>query len=653
MANPLLKILLALLGVCMFSHPSFAVSDNNVSYALKQASKGSWSHAEQIVGSTSDKTVTDVLKWYGYTQGVSGGAFQEITSFINSHPDWPYSDKIKLEAERHLNENVPDVVAIKWFDDNEPLTAYGVDRYLNALKARGQHKKVTELLGKWWPEVKLTRDQQRGFFQRYGRYLSKKMHQKRFNALLHRKDYPNAQGIANVLGNGYSELLEARKGLSKNSGNVNALIARVPASLQNNEGLLYERLKWRRQNDLNEGAIEILNKAPRSEDMDNPASWWRERHIIVRRLIEEKKYKQAYRVASSHKQKEGFPLAQAEWVSGWLALRFANQPWKAFEHFEKLYKNVSTPISKARGAYWAGRASDQLRHGQIASQWYQAASRFPETFYGQIASEQISMAEQISDNPVPYIAPGTRSKFLSEELVRAAKWFDNAGMDREASAFLLRMAKKDNKAENYVMSAELSERMGLRHTSIKIAQTLQKEKNITLDRSLYPVIVKELRNVRNVEWAFANAIIRQESRFDEQAVSSAGARGLMQLMPATAKEVASRSNIRHQTSWLTSKPSHNIALGTRYLGQMLQRFDGNYAMAAAAYNAGPRRVDRWLIEFGDPRTNEINLIDWVELIPIYETRNYVQRVLEGVHAYRKALRGKQPTPEVAIHVAAN
>ena len=223
-------------------------------------------------------------------------------------------------------------------------------------------------------------------------------------------------------------------------------------------------------------------------------------------------------------------------------------------------------------------------------------------------------------------------------------------MKKQTEVFLLRLSKNAKTSSDYILTAELAENLGQRHIAIKVAQALQKEKNVNYSRYLYPKMVRELSNIRDTEWAFINAIIRQESRFDQSAVSHAGARGLMQLMPATAKDVARRAGRQHQTGWLTSRPSHNIYLGSRYLTQMVDRFGGNYAMAAAAYNAGPNRVDRWVKEFDDPRKGKIDLIDWIELIPIYETRNYVQRVLEGVYVYRQQLKGKQKNHSNLIHV---
>ena len=300
---------------------------------------------------------------------------------------WPQLDKIRVEAEKNLTDNVSNHTVIKWFSRNQPITSNGMDRYIKALISSGKANQARKALRNWWPSAGLTRDQQRDFYSRYGQYLDRESHIERLNVLLHKGKYSNALGIADVLGSGYPALVAARQALRQKSSHVNAKISAVPVALQNNEGLLFDRLKWRRQNKYNDGAIEILNRAPSASRMYNPKDWWKERHIVVRRLIEQKQYKKAYQLASKHKQKEGFPLAQAEWVSGWLALRFVNEPWKAFEHFERLYKNVSSPLSKSRGAYWAGRASDDLKHPEVASQWYNVALKYPETFYGQLAAE--------------------------------------------------------------------------------------------------------------------------------------------------------------------------------------------------------------------------------------------------------------------------
>lgn len=632
---------------CFFLISSSMAQASNAGMALKEAKQGNWSQAKVMAAQSNNATAKNLLNWYYFNDEDNNYSFKEVADFILQHPDWPYLAKIQRNAEAKLSRSGSNA-AIQFLNQKPPLTGAGMIAYLNALSSAGQSSKISSVLNNWWAGANLDRDEQRDIFSTYGRYINRESNVKRLNKLLAARAYSNAIGIASVLGGGYPALVTARQALAQQKGNVNPVIDAVPGNLQNDEGLLYDRLVWRRKNKLNTGAIEILNAAPSAAQMHSPKAWWRERHIIVRRLIEQKQYPSAYRLAAGHKQKDGFPLLQAEWVSGWLALEFANKPWEAFEHFEKLYKAAETPISKARGAYWAGKASEKLGHPDTAAQWYRVAASHPEVFYGQIAANKAGLARTVLfTNSGAGTISGEGAK-----LIQAARWLSEAGLKNESSAFLLRASSLANNVNEYKAVAAAAESLDQRNIAIKVAASLQKEKSVSLYDVLYPNVAKDLNNVRNVEWAFAHAIMRQESRFDSNAVSHAGARGLMQLMPGTARDVASRKGIRHQKSWLTSRPAHNITLGSGYLSQMLDRYDGNYAMAAAAYNAGPGRVDRWITEFGDPRSSQVDFINWVESIPIYETRNYVQRVLEAVDVYRDRLKGQQPTVLVAIHVPA-
>ncbi len=628
-------------GALLLISSGSAMANQTLTNALRQAEKGNTTQAAAARGSLNG-TALDTLNWYLYTKSSVRAPASERLQFLNKHSNWPYRNTIQIEAEKSINGGL-DSTAAQFFNKTAPKTAKGMSAYL---QSQGNSGAAKQTLNTWWQSASMSRDDQRKIFSSYSNLLTRQSHVKRLDALLNKREYSNASAIAAALGGGYPALARARQALAKGSGDVNGLINAVPANLQNDEGLLFNRLQWRRKKGLNQGAIEILNQSPPASRMSNSKRWWKERHIIVRRMMEAKQFKTAYRVASTHKQTEGFPKSQAEWISGFLALRFVDKPYDAFEHFEALYKNVKSPISRARGAYWAGRASEALNNSQVAGQWFNVAAKYPETFYGQLAGEKMGRVVKLNMRS----ASGAGSS--NNSLGKAATYLSQAGLRKEAEAFLLRLKDDAKSTAQYEQAANLAERLGQQHIAIKIAQDLQKEKGVALGKYLYPQKVRELQNIRNVEWAFINAIIRQESRFNQYAVSSAGARGLMQLMPATARETASRGGVSHQKAWLTSRPSHNINLGSKYLGQMTRRYAGNYAMAAAAYNAGPGRVDKWIKQFGDPRRmNQDQMIDWAEQIPIYETRNYVQRVLEGVYVYRNSLQGKQPPVNAPIHVA--
>jgi len=619
--------------------------------ALELAGQGKWDEAYGRLSGGAHPAARKTLDWLAYRYGAPTASYAEIVSFVNQNPDWPHLNRLRLEAEDVMPENLAASQVVAWFGQKGPLTPDGMEQYLRSLVLMGDIQTLRRVIRDWWADVDLDRDQQKRIYKTYKAYLDHETNLKRFNALLYRGDSQNALGMARVLGGDYVALAKARLALSQNMSNVDGLVDAVPVSLQSDPGLMYERLRWRRRADLNSGMIEILDNAPALAEMHDPSSWWLERHILARRYLEQKNYAQAYRVASSHVQEEGFPLAQAEWLSGWIALRFLNKPDVAFNHFEKLYHNVSTPISRARGAYWAGRACDEMGYSDIARQWYREGAKHQHTFYGQMAAAVIDAPVNVPSSEKVASANKGSSKIYNHEFVMAASWLAKADLRYEAGLFLNAAMEQAQNESDYAYLASLAEDLGIGHVAIQIASEAENEKGIILADYAYPDVSSKLAGVDDVEWALIHALIRQESRFNQKAVSHAGARGLMQLMPATAEEVARRRGYAHRTSWLTERPDHNIRLGSVYLNEMLERFDGSYILALAAYNAGPNRVERWIREIGDPRRDDIDAIDWIELIPIYETRNYVQRVMESIYVYRHRLKNIQEPPETPIHIA--
>ncbi|MCD8497269.1 MAG: lytic transglycosylase domain-containing protein [Alphaproteobacteria bacterium] len=522
--------------------------------------------------------------------------------------------------------------------------------YSQALIATGQTQKLKIFLEDWWANKTLPRDDQKFIYKTYGQYLTRDAHLKRLDRLLFAGQYTNARAIARLLGNGYPELAEARIALAEGSPGVNGAIQKVPRRLLSDPGLLYERLHWRRENDETDGAIEILRQARKvTTAISNPEDWWKERHIIIRRLLEQKKYRSAYDLAADHGQTDGLSLAQAEFMAGWLALRYLHKPDAAYRHFVNLYKNVETPISKTRGSYWAGRALAAMGNTEDAAKWYRDAAQYQTTYYGQIAAAELKVQGELPNMAPPRLSSEQQTALKNNELVQTAQIFLKAGMKYDAGAFMDAFLDKNDSPEAYRFAADLALENGDYRDAVRIAKDATK-KGLFLTAQSYPVITDSMRNI-DLEWALVHAIIRQESLFDPEARSSAGALGLMQLLPSTAQETARKIGARHSTNMLTSSPAHNILIGSAFLKSLVNRYDGSYAMAAAAYNAGPGRVSKWIEIFGDPRKGEIDIIDWIELIPIYETRNYVQRVVENTYVYRLRLRGVQKDPQVSVNMA--
>jgi len=621
---------------------------------LRHIDQGQWSRGRAQLARSNDPLAAKLYLWLVFSRDMKRDqhnyTFVKLAQFIRHNPDWPGMYALRKRAEEDMPDNLRMADVIRWFDDYPPLTAGGMDKYLQALLLSGQKENVRTKLRDWWGSTTLARGDQRALYQKYASFLGHEAHVRRLDFLLFRRQFTNARAIAEVLGGGYPALTEARIALAARQNGVDNLIAKVPSQLQSDAGLMYERLRWRRREDKDFDAMEILHKPPPVDEITNPEDWWQERHILIRRMLEESRFKSAYLLASDHIQRSGFAFAQAEWLAGWLALRFMDKPAEAFKRFDNLYRKVETPISKARAAYWAGRAAKAYGQPQVAAGWFKAAARYQTTFYGQTAADEMAMLGQLPSTAPPLLTAKDMYDFNSNDLIRAARFLYSAGMREDVSDFLWAFVEQQDTPKAYRFAAELAGKLKHPHDAVRIAKEATKN-GMFLTAQSYPLMTSRLSKLGvDVEWALVHALVRQESMFDYKAQSPAGALGLMQIMPATARAVAKSLGIGHRTEWLTTRPDHNIRLGAAYLEELLARYDGYYPMVIAAYNAGPGRVDRWIRQFGDPRRGQVDLVDWIELLSIYETRNYVQRVMESIYVYRLRLGADIQANMAVIHV---
>ncbi len=620
------------MAVFLLSGSSVSKADDaGLVRALQAMQQKQWSLARKLVQQTKDPLAHKLYTWMYFREEDAEADYTRLAQFIRNNPDWPRMDALREKAEKGMPARLSSAEVNAWFADYPPLTAGGLDRYLGALVGTGKNAEAKKVITEWWASKLTTREDQKLIYYKYGGLIDMNAHRKRLDTLLFSSQYTNARAIAQVLGHGYPELTEARIALARDTPGINALIAKVPQKLQSDPGFLYERVRWRRKNNLDVEAMEILNNPPLPSQVQNPGDWWKERHIIIRRLLERKMYDSAYLLASKHGQAEGFPFAEAEWMAGWLALRYQNSPAKAAKHFERLYTNVSTPVSKARGAYWMGRTAQAMKQTKVADAWFKEAGKYQTVFYGQLAGAELGLGNALPNASAPQLSPGDLAQMNRNDMVRAAQLFHAAGMKKESSRFLEQFAETQGTPKAYRFAAELASDMKQYYDAVKIAKEAT-NKGLFLTAQSYPVITDRLHSVTS-EWALVHALIRQESMFDAGAQSPVGATGLMQLMPATAKSVAKKLGVPYSPGRLTNA-DYNIRLGNAYLNELLVRYKGSYPLAIAAYNAGPGRVDGWIKNFGDPRSGHIDLVDWIEMMPIYETRNYVQRVMESVYVYR-------------------
>lgn len=616
---------------------------------IRAARDGDWKKARDLAASSGQPLAGTIYAWLVYDENRDSVEFVKLSKFLETHPDWPRRAGMRLAAEDALPDDISDARVLAFFKDDSPRTAPGMRRYLDALLKAGDEKKARSVLTEWWRRTPLPAPEQTDFIKRYGRLISQDSHRIRVDALLEARSYTAARAIAPSVGKGYEAVVEARIAIAEGKRGINALIDRIPKAYRYDPGLDYDRLVYRRRAEDNAGAMSILRREPAAAKLSNPAQWWRERHILARRLIESGDYRKAYDLVKGRGGASPETKAEAEWLSGWLAFRFLKRPAEALTHFETLYRETNSPISRSRAAYWAGLAARDMGRPDVATRWFQTAATYQTAFYGQMAAGSLSADDMPPLPPDPVADVVARQVFGHDDLVQTAKFFDAAGWHDHTALFLDAIAQRAKSPQDFWLAADLAFGLGHIDGAVRIARKAAMQ-GVVLSEYAYPTQIARMRGV-DLEWALVHALIRQESGFDSDARSSAGAMGLMQLMPATAREVAKREGLSHQTDWLV-RPEHNIRLGTAYFQTLLDRFDGSYALALAGYNAGPARVDRWIKEFGDPRDGSMDLAGWVERIPISETRNYVQRVLEGVYVYRIKLRDVQKKFDASLHVAA-
>ena len=615
--------------------------------AFAAAKAGKRATALTLAAKGGDPLAAKVIDWLVLSRAAPLPRFAELADFIENNPDWPSLDELRRRAAAAIDGAVSDQRIFAWFAANPPLTGLGRLRLAEAHLRAGNAETATTLLRAAWVGGDFTRDEEQAFLARHKKRLRREDHVARLDRLLWDGRRSAARRMLRRVEAGQRALGTARIRLMSGAGGVDAAIDRVPASLRDHPGLLFERLRWRRRHQLSASAREILAAPP--DDLVRPAAWWRESHIQSRRAVQEGLISIAYVLASEHRQTAALPRSQAEWLAGWIALRFLADPGRAYAHFTTLHDGVSYSISVARAAYWAGRAAAAAGNQSTARAWYEWAAEHTTTYYGQLALAALDARQPLALPEAPAVSEEDAAFVNGHVLTRVMRLFADAGERKLMRPFVLRLLDLAGSPGRRGSVAAMAVAVGRTDLGLVVARRLARE-GLILTAQGYPLapLPPDRGQPGTIEPALVFAIMRQESGFDGKAVSGAGARGLMQLMPRTAHAVARRLNLPYSTSRLTTDHVYNLTLGRAYVGDLIERYDGSYVLALAAYNAGPGRVRSWIRDYGDPRRGRIDIIDWIELIPLPETRNYVQRVLEAVTVYRRVLGQPAPAHSLAL-----
>jgi len=605
--------------------------------ALEAVQKEDWVEAMQRAR-PAGALGQDLIEWHRLRAGQ--GSFADYTAFLRRHPDWPGLKLMRRKGEAAITAQTPPRQVLAYFADQGAQTGSGALRWASAYAASGDTGDAQAEIVLAWRSMSLTGTERAGFLAAYGDLL-KPHHAARQDMLLWRGLVGEARAMAPLVGPDLAALAQARIGLRLDENGVDSLIKAVPARLQTDPGLAYERFAWRFRKGRNADAAKLmLERSATLEPLGEPARWANGRRQLARALMRDGQTDLAYRIASMHHLEKGSNFADLEWLSGYIALRYLKDPAKALAHFERFRQAVKSPISLGRAGYWTGRASEALRQPADARVAYEFGARYQTSFYGQLAAERAGLAMDPALTGQQAYPDWHKAAFMGSGVLKAARLLRAAGDTRLATRFMLQVAESLDPTELGQL-ADFALAGNDPHSALMIAKQAAR-RGVVLPRAYYP-----LHPLAKLDLAVAPelalSIARRESEFDPQVVSGVGARGLMQLMPRTAKAMSAALETDFDSKRLLSDWRYNARLGSAYLAKLQQEFGASPLLIAAGYNAGPSRARRWIAELGDPRTNAVDVVDWIEHIPFRETRNYVMRVAESVPVYRARLAGK-PQP---------
>jgi len=600
-----------------------------------------WSDAQLAAASYADPVATKLVTYYRLLAPGAATA-DEITDFMAQNPDWPNQALLERRRQDAIAAEPDQASALAQCERNKLTLAQTMLRCAEAEATAGHTTEANDAARRAWLAGITDAAAETAFLRRWSGAIRPEDKWERFSRLASHDAAAASRQVAR-LDPTHRAAAEARFALQHDAPNAEALLAALPVAMRRDPGVVLDHAHWLRKADRTADALALWQRAGEAAQRDAPpdelGGFWTERNVLARRLLRDGNAAGAYALASNHGQINPDQMLDAEFFAGFVALRRLNDAAGAARHFTTLAGLSKSAITQGRAYYWLGRAAAAA--GKDARPDYERAAAWPTTFYGQLAAmalgdDAVALGRRITAMHDPAYSRDQVLAFTDREVVRAAAMLVAWNDPHRARAFLLRMDELAPDPADRSLTARFALRLGLPDTAVFVARRMGRD-GLALPEAGWPIAAEPPAGT--VDAAVALGLIRQESSFDIGAVSPSGARGLMQLMPFTAQAVAKQVGVATSLVTLTSDPSHNMRLGTTYLQEMLDRFGKSLPLAVAAYNAGPHRVDQWLPENGDPRVGPVDMLDWIELIPFNETRNYVQRVLENVVIYR-ARRGE-------------
>ena len=603
--------------------------------AIDSAKRGNVNGARDAISQLSDPLARKTAIWVLVDSCADSLGFNDVDAARRDLAGWPRGAKRQAAAERLLEtaSKTPQQT-LDWFAGAEPTTAQGAMALASAYKGLGRVADANALIKHWWRDKSFEAEPQRAMLARFGDALTQDDHIRRADILLYGKEGPAARDMIALIPAAQQDAARARLALRGEARDATDLVAQLPSEMAQSPGVAFERAAYLRRKGMDMAALAEAPFFPHEvATQDQGDRIWDERRHLVLTALRANDAHAAYAAAADSGLTAGSDGADAEFDAGWIALTKLNDPGKAAKHFAALEKIGTTPVTKGRALYWEGRAADAKGDKAAAKDFYTRAAKHSTTFYGMLAGEKIGQRLTLVSDPT--ISSEAKARFEGRDSIQATRLLFDYGQRELFRTFVLNLDDILPTAEDEAQLIDLARNYGEMDTSMRAARAAA-QRGFILPQRAYP-----MRNAPDggaAEPALILAITRQESSFDPNVRSGAGATGMMQLMPSTAKILARKIGVSYSASQLY-EPEYNMRLGAAYLGQMVNQFSGSYVMTAAGYNAGPGRPVQWTQFCGDPRAGSTDPVDYIECIPFSETRNYVMRVLENVQVYRAKMNG--------------
>lgn len=607
-----------------------------------------WNSVRDRVLRTADSSILATVDQWKALRGSDSLNFDSYASFLMGHPGWPGEDRMRRIAENAIdpNRDAPSRI-VAYFRQFPPQSATAGARFAQALAATGRMDEARDQARLAWRHGALNAADEARFLGLFASVLDTEDQEAHADAALWARNTAAAERVLPYLSPAMRPVMEARIALQRGAPDAAARLQAAQAAGRGHAGFIADRAMWLRDNGNSLLARSLL--ADREALTGRPADvekWYEVLLTNARAAANDAQWSLAYRIASRLDDAyapgvdvRDRPIGERDdytslaWLAGTTAFYQLHAPRDAAAMFARYAEGARSPQVMAKGWYWAGRSALNSGDRTAANADLARAAAYPDQYYGQLARERLGQPI-VAPQPIAQqvaVTQNDRTAFEAGSLVRAARALGAAGRWQDQSLFLRAIAANVVTDADRALANDLSRSIGRPDLGVMVGRRARPNGQSGYALASFPSI--SVPDGHQDNWTMIHAISRQESQFDKTAVSHAGARGLMQLMPGTARETAGRVGLSYNTDSLTQDTGYNVQLGSTYFQRMLGYYNGSYPLAVAAYNAGPGNVNKWLRANGDPRQPGGDILRWIEDIPIYETRNYVQRVLENAVVY--------------------